>query len=85
MRSFVSIVPSSASVPPSVSITWNSTLDACVIDFGFNIDQRYYVATANAASASFVACAYASSTSLYCKRFNYVGSRENGNIMVLIY
>lgn len=84
-RSFVSIVPPSASVPPSVSIAWNSTLDACVINFGFNIDQRYYVATANAASASFVACAYSSSTSLYCKRFKYDGSRENGFIIVLIY
>lgn len=85
-RSFVSIVTAStSSSTPAVSLSWNSTLDACVINFGFDISQRYYVATANAASPRFVTCAYASSTSLYCKRFTEAGVRENGNIVVLIF
>lgn len=84
-RSFVNIVTPSPAAPPAVTVTWNSTLDACVIDFGFNITSRYYVATANAANPRVVVCAYASLTSLYCKRFQLDGTRENGNISVLIY
>lgn len=85
-RSFVSIVTASPTVPtPTASISWNSGLDACVIDFGFDISQRYYVATAIAASPRFVTCAYASGASLYCKRFTDAGVRENGNIVVLIF
>jgi hypothetical protein len=80
IRSFRNVIPT----PPSpVAITWNNTLDGCVIEFGFPVN--YYVATANAAEARIVTCAFASTTSLYCKRFTTAGVRENGNITLLIY
>lgn len=84
--SFPSIVRSfpSPAVPPAVTMTWNSTLDA-VIDFGFNMSSRCHVATAIAANPRVVVCAYASVTSLYCKRFQLDGTREKGNISVFIY
>lgn len=45
-RSFVSIVTPTPGPAPTVSVVFSNTLDACVIDFGFNISQRYFVATA---------------------------------------
>lgn len=84
-RSFVSIVTPAPGPAPAVSVVFSNTLDACVIDFGFNISQRYFVATARASDARFVACDLASVTALSCKRFRADGARENGSIMVMIY
>lgn len=79
-RSFIN------SVSGTVSVSWDSTLGGCVIDFGsFNISQRYYSATANSADPRFVTCIFSSTTTLLCKRWKPDGTHENGNIVVLIY
>lgn len=90
-RSFVSIVPVSPAPPPSVTIAWSDTLNACVIDFGFIVNNRYYVAMANTSDPRFATCVPAPisepdfSRKLVCNRFLTNGTRENGSIVVLVY
>ncbi len=90
-RSFVSIVPVLPAPPPSVTIAWSNTLNACVIDFGFIVNSRYYVAMANTSEPRFATCAPAPisednfSRKLVCRRFLTDGTRENGSIVVLVY
>lgn len=80
LRSFVNNTQSAA------TISWNGTLQSCIIDFaGFDISQRYFVATANSSTPRFVSCVFASSTSLSCNRWRPDGTHENGNIMILVY
>ncbi|MDW8325686.1 MAG: hypothetical protein RMK99_03885 [Anaerolineales bacterium] len=81
IRSFVAI----DGTPPTATISWDSGQNTCVIDFGFNIIQRYFVATASANTPRFVACFPATSNTLACRRFRDDGVQENGNIMVLVY
>lgn len=90
-RSFVSIVPVSPAPPPLVTIAWSDTLNACVIDFGFIVNNRYYVAMANTSEPRFATCVPAPfsepdfSRKLMCRRFLTDGTRENGSIVVLVY
>lgn len=90
-RSFVSIVPVTASSPPSVTIQWDDTLDACLIDFGFIVNNRYYVAMANTSDPRFATCVPAPvsvpnfSRILACRRFTTGGVRENGSIVVMVF
>lgn len=90
-RSFVSIVPVSPAPPPSATIAWSSTLNACVIDFGFIVNNRYYVAMANTFDPRFATCEPAPtsepdfSRKLVCRRFLTSGTREDGSIVVLVY
>ncbi|MCX7858880.1 MAG: hypothetical protein N2385_02215 [Chloroflexus sp.] len=81
VNSFVAIDGS----PPPILISWDTSSNACEIDFGFNIVQRYHTATANSLNPRLAVCLAATSTSLLCKRFRLDGTQENGNITVLIY
>ncbi len=81
VRSFVNI----SNAAPTATISWNGTLNSCVIDFGFTISGRYYVATANGSTPLLVNCVYFSTTALSCNRFNLSGAHVNGNIIVLVY
>jgi hypothetical protein len=59
---------------------------SCIIDFGFQVDDRFWVATAGSAAARFVSCVPgASANRITCYRFDYKGSGENGYIMVMVY
>lgn len=59
----------------------------CILDFGFDISQRYFQATAaSAGAAATVACEFGSSANeLNCTRYLSTGSTEKGPIMVTIY
>ncbi|MCX7841183.1 MAG: hypothetical protein N2559_17230, partial [Anaerolineae bacterium] len=89
VRSFVAV----DGTAPSVSISWNSTLNACVIDFGFMVTNRYYVAMAewNASGARLANCSAGPSSEtdsirkLACNRYRIDGTRENGIIIVLVF
>jgi hypothetical protein len=59
--------------------------NSCVIDFGFNISQRYYTVTAVSSDLRFANCALYTSNSLICTRFSNTGAPENGEIIVLVY
>ena len=59
---------------------------SCIIDFGFQVDDRFWVATAGSAAARFVSCVPgASSNRIACYRFDHAGNGENGPIMVMVY
>jgi len=58
----------------------------CTIDFGFDISDRFWVATADSGYVRGVTCHLGSSNDqLNCIRWNVGGSGVDGNIMVLVY
>jgi hypothetical protein len=69
------------------SMVVNWIANSCVIDFGFNISQRYYTVTAVSNDLRFANCNLSSlnQNSLSCKRFSNTGVQEEGLIIVLIY
>jgi hypothetical protein len=77
-------------VSGTITIANGASEGRCTIDFGFRIDDRYFVATAftsgvGAASRG-VSCDWgADNEKLDCFRWNDAGTGANGKIMVLIY
>jgi hypothetical protein len=59
----------------------------CTIDFGFDVFDRYYVATSASSAARFVSCytSIGSPNELYCRNWDAAGIGQDGAIMVLIY
>jgi len=59
----------------------------CTIDFGFNVFDRYYVATSTSSGARFVSCytAIGQPEELYCRNWDAAGVAQDGGIMVLVY
>jgi len=77
-------------VSGTITIANGASAGRCTIDFGFRIDDRYFVATAFTAgvgaAARGVSCDWgADNEKLNCFRWNDAGSGANGGIMVLIY
>ena len=71
----------------TISIANGTSTGECVIDFGFNIYDRYFVAMAVNSNARGVSC-YTNSnyqTNLYCLVWDAAGNGQNGLITVLIY
>jgi len=85
-----SITRSFNHVSGTITIANGASAGRCTIDFGFRIDDRYFVATAFTAgvgaAARGVSCDWgADNEKLDCFRWNDAGSGANGGIMVLIY
>jgi hypothetical protein len=58
----------------------------CVIDFGFDLSGRYWLATATGEDPRLVTCDLGSGgTTLQCARYGTDGVTYNGPIMVLVY
>jgi hypothetical protein len=59
----------------------------CTINFGFNVFDRYYVATSASSAARFLSCytSIGSPNELYCRNWDAAGNGQDGAIMVLIY
>jgi hypothetical protein len=92
-----SIVRSFSSMGSTVTITNAITDGTCIIDFGFQVDDRFFTATATDIDYEVVGhtplnvrgatCGFtATNTQLVCYRWNgYMGDLVNGTIMVVIY
>jgi hypothetical protein len=69
----------------------NAGIGQCMIDFGFEMDQRFFMVTAPAVTGynqdTFAVCGYFSAypTSLACMRETHAGVKNNGYIMILVY
>jgi hypothetical protein len=83
---------------PSISRSFNTVSGAtfsiyagtgsgeCIIDFNFQVSDRFWVATADRAGAFFASCTQgATNDRLNCGQYNYNGGSPPGYIMVLIY
>lgn len=58
----------------------------CTVDFGFDINDRYWLATAVGDQPCFVTCSLgAANDQLACKRWNVAAEGQDGNIMILVY
>jgi len=92
---FVSCAGASSSIHYSfnnvggtISLVADSDTGQCTIDFGFDISDRYFVATALATDAARgVTCSRAGlpDDQLHCFRWDAGGSGVGGDIMVLVY
>ncbi len=70
----------------TITIANGASVGRCTIDFGFRIDDRYFVAVPVVEAARGVSCYWgASNTKLDCFRFDAGGAGVNGSIMVTIY
>jgi len=80
-----SISRSFNNVGGTITIANGPAVGRCTIDFGFKVDDRYFVATA--ASLNRGASCYWGSTEakLDCMRWTDAGTGENGYIMVVVY
>ncbi len=68
------------------SYSAGATPGECTIDFGFNISDRFWVASAVSDQPIFVTCRVVSATDqLVCRRWDAAGVGADGNIMVLVY
>ncbi len=83
---------------PSISRSFNTVNDSafsispgtlggeCIIDFNFQISDRFWVASADRAGTFFASCTEgAANDRLNCGQYNYNGGSPVGYIMVLIY
>ena len=70
----------------AVVITETAT-GACTINFGFNVFDRYFVATSTSNAARFVSCytSVSNKNELYCHNWDAAGVGQDGGIMVLVY
>lgn len=59
----------------------------CTINFGFNVFDRFYVATSASSAARFVSCytSIGSPNELYCRNWDAAGANQDGAIMILVY
>lgn len=71
----------------TVSVSDGASAGTCIIDFGFDISDRYFAATAYSSGARGVSCytVGGEATKLRCYRWNDSGSGENGVVVVMIY
>ncbi len=60
---------------------------ACTINFGFDVFDRFYVATSQSNSARFVSCytSVGNVNELYCHNWDAAGTAQDGAIMVMVY
>jgi hypothetical protein len=69
----------------TITVTSRATGE-CTIKFGFQVDDRFWVATAVSTGPRTVTCAPgAIASEIDCDRRDHLGSVEDGEIMVLIY
>jgi hypothetical protein len=85
-----SITRSFNQVGGTITIADGASVGRCTIDFGFQIDDRYFVATALSAgvggNARGISCDWgADNEKLDCFRWDASGNGANGEIMVLVY
>ena len=72
-------------VAGTITIT-SGAAGSCIIDFGFSVDDRFWVATAGGGAARIVVCVPGTTSNrLTCYRHNHAGVGEDGYIMVLVY
>ncbi len=59
----------------------------CTIDFGFNVFDRYFVATSVSDAARFVSCytVIGQPEELYCRNWDAAGVSQDGAIMLMVY
>lgn len=84
-NSLSSIARSFNNVGGTITISNGATVGTCVIDFGFQVNDRFFVSQNQGASARNVACGATTPNTLTCFRFDDTGTGINGNIMVLVY
>lgn len=61
--------------------------DGCYVDFGFDVSDRFWSATATQSRGYFAGC-YPNSivtTELFCYVYDHAGNPKDGHIMILIY
>lgn len=80
-----SIVRSFNNVGGTITIANGASAGKCAIDFGFQVDDRYWVVTAPSSGDRLATCYASSANELRCFRFTADGSGQNGSIMVLVY
>jgi hypothetical protein len=70
----------------TISVSGAGGAGSCIIDFGFQVSDRFWVATAGSAAAHMVNCVPgAFANRITCYRRSDQGTGENGYIMVLVY
>lgn len=70
----------------SFSYSAGANPGTCTINFGFDISDRYWLATAVGNQPCFVTCSLgATNDQLVCMRWNTAAVGQNGSIMVLVY
>jgi hypothetical protein len=59
----------------------------CTINLGFNVYDRFFVATSQSSAARFVSCytSISSKNELYCRNWDAAGVNQDGSIMLLVY
>jgi hypothetical protein len=59
----------------------------CTINFGFNVYDRFFVATSQSSADRFVSCYtnISKPNELYCSNWDAAGANQNGAIMLLVY
>ena len=68
------------------SISAGTDSGECIIDFGFQISDRFWVVSADRDGPFFASCTEgAASDQLNCGQYNFNGGSPPGHIMVLIY
>jgi hypothetical protein len=82
-----SILRSFTTLGAAISVVAGAVVGDCIIDFGAQIDDRYFVVSAFSTSGPrAVTCRWGGSTAqLWCRRWDEAGDGQNGNIMVVIY
>ena len=72
----------------NITITNGSSAGRCTIDFGFQVNDRYFVATAfssDSGHARGVSCLWAQTMKLDCFRWDAAGDGMDGQINILVY
>jgi hypothetical protein len=70
----------------TISVSSGGGTGSCIIDFGFQVNDRFWVATAGSAAARIVTCVPgAANDRITCYRYDHQGAVENGYIMVMVY
>jgi hypothetical protein len=68
------------------TIANGATPGTCTIDFGFQMDERYFIAQAADPSLRTVTCyVVASGTAISCTRWDPAGNPAGGDIMIVVY
>jgi len=69
----------------TITISNGSTAGSCILNFGFDFSNRYWIANATGAQPHFVTCTPGAVGYLFCYRFDAAGNGVNGHIMVMLY
>ena len=68
-------------------VVTGTAVGQCTINLGFDVFDRFYVATSASNAARFVSCytIISSQNELYCRNWDAAGAGQDGAIMVMVY